>query len=103
MINTACENLHDIKYENASGALKQKRERLFAEYLKEDTVPLLERHSSLLDDYFFESFEKSIVGPGLAIDRNPFAIIALGGYGRQEQCIHSDVDLLFLLGAIVPE
>jgi [protein-PII] uridylyltransferase len=30
------------------------------------------------------------------IRQNPYAIIALGGYGRQEQCIRSDVDLLFL-------
>ena len=62
----------------------------------------LERHARLLDDYFFESFEKSIIGPGMAIDRNPFSIIALGGYGRQEQCIHSDVDLLFLFRDRVP-
>ena len=103
VIYTAGEKLHDIKYENSSRVLKQKREMLFAEYLKEDTPSLLERHTRLIDDYFFESFEQSKVGPGMAITRNPFAIIALGGYGRQEQCIHSDVDLLFLFGAKVPE
>lgn len=103
MTNKACENLHDIQYENASMALKQKRELLFAECFKEDTPAFLERHTRLLDDYFFESFEKSIIGPGMAIDRNPFAIIALGGYGREEMCIHSDVDLLFLFGKKVPE
>ena len=103
MINTAGENLHDIKYENASGVLKQKREMLFAECFKEDTPAFLERHTRLLDDYFFESFEKSIIGPRMAIDRNPFSIIALGGYGREEMCIHSDVDLLFLFGEKVPE
>ncbi|MFO7665248.1 MAG: [protein-PII] uridylyltransferase [Desulfobacterales bacterium] len=102
MINTAAENLHDIKYENASNVLKQKREMLFAEYLKEDTPSFLERHTRLLDDYFFESFEKSMIGPGMAINRNPFSIIALGGYGRQEQCINSDVDLLFLFRDKVP-
>ncbi|MBU2621731.1 MAG: hypothetical protein KKD92_05380, partial [Proteobacteria bacterium] len=98
MINPAGENLHGIKHENASRALKQKRELLFAECSKEDIPSFLERHTRLLDDYFFESFEKSIIGPGMAIDRNPFAIIALGGYGREEMCIHSDVDLLFLFG-----
>jgi [protein-PII] uridylyltransferase len=103
VVDAAVEKRDDIKYEDASNVLKQKREMLFAEYLKEDTPLFLERHSRLLDDYFFESFEKSIIGPGLAIARNPFAIIALGGYGRQEQCIHSDVDLLFLFREKVPE
>ncbi|RPJ14099.1 MAG: [protein-PII] uridylyltransferase, partial [Desulfobacteraceae bacterium] len=76
---------------------------LFAEYPREDTLLFLERHSRLLDEYFFESFEQSLIGPGMTIAGNPFAIIALGGYGRQEQCIHSDVDLLFLFGEKVPE
>ena len=37
------------------------------------------------------------------IGKNPYAIIALGGYGREEQCIHSDVDLLFLFKKKVPK
>ena len=36
------------------------------------------------------------------ISKNPYAIIAQGGYGREEQCIHSDVDLLFLFKKKVP-
>ncbi len=103
MVDAAVEKIADIKYENASKVLKQQREIFFAKYLKEDDPLFLERHSRLFDDYFFESFEKSIIGPGMAISRNPFAIIALGGYGRQEQCIHSDVDLLFLFREKVPE
>ena len=37
------------------------------------------------------------------MQKNPYAVIALGGYGREEQCIHSDVDLLFLFERAVPE
>ncbi|OGP61109.1 MAG: [protein-PII] uridylyltransferase, partial [Deltaproteobacteria bacterium RBG_13_49_15] len=52
---------------------------------------------------FRARFEKSMVGPCLRIDANPYAIIALGGYGREEQCVHSDVDLLFLFQKYVPK
>ncbi len=52
--------------------------------------------ADLLDNYFRESFAGSVIGPRIGILKNPYAIIALGGYGRQEQCTHSDVDLLFL-------
>ncbi len=103
MINAAGEKTDGPQYEKASNVLKHKREMLFAEYPREDTLLFLERHSRLLDEYFFESFEQSLIGPGMTIAGNPFAIIALGGYGRQEQCIHSDVDLLFLFGEKVPE
>jgi [protein-PII] uridylyltransferase len=102
LIYAAGEKINETQYRSISNVLKQKREILFAEYLKENSPTFLERHSRLLDDYFFESFEKSVIGPGMAISKNPFAIIALGGYGRQEQCIHSDVDLLFLFGERVP-
>ncbi|MCD6224907.1 MAG: [protein-PII] uridylyltransferase, partial [Deltaproteobacteria bacterium] len=48
-------------------------------------------------------FEKSMVGPSMSINKNPYAIIALEGYGRQEQSIHSDVDLLLLFNKKIPE
>ena len=37
------------------------------------------------------------------LTKNPYAFIALGGYGRQEQCVYSDVDLLFLFKQSVPD
>ncbi|MGD9042106.1 MAG: [protein-PII] uridylyltransferase [Desulfobacterales bacterium] len=63
----------------------------------------LRQHARLLDDYFQQAFEASMVGPRMDISKNPYAIIALGGYGREEQCIHSDVDLLFLFKKKVPQ
>ncbi|MFH2044104.1 MAG: [protein-PII] uridylyltransferase [Pseudomonadota bacterium] len=105
MIIGAKENLHriNIKYENAAETLRREREKLYSESLKEYSPVFLEKHSRLMDNYFFESFEKSKIGPVMAIGGNPFAIIALGGYGREEQCLFSDVDLLFLFENKIPE
>ncbi|MCK7509775.1 MAG: DUF294 nucleotidyltransferase-like domain-containing protein [Desulfobacterales bacterium] len=43
-----------------------------------------------------------MIGPRMEINKNPYAIVALGGYGREEQSLHSDVDLLFLFGKRIP-
>ena len=92
-------------YSNSSAVntLSKKRDKLISRFLNEDELLFHELYSDLLDDYFRESFEKSFVGPDLNITKNPYAIIALGGYGRREQCIFSDVDVLFLFEKKVPE
>jgi len=56
----------------------------------------LKEHAGKIDNYFQGCFESSSIGPQMDFIKNPYAIIALGGYGRSEQCVHSDVDLLFL-------
>jgi [protein-PII] uridylyltransferase len=83
--------------------LQQKRKKLIARFLRGKEPDFLKQHARLLDDYFQQAFEASIVGPRMDISKNPYAIIALGGYGREEQCIHSDVDLLFLFKRKVPQ
>lgn len=83
--------------------LQQKIDGLVAGFLKGREADFLKQHSRVLDDYFLEAFEISRVGPAMGINKNPYAIIALGGYGREEQCIYSDVDLLFLFEKKVPK
>jgi len=76
--------------------LQEQRQQLLARFVKGEEPHFLERHTEILDDYFRESFAGSTVGPRMRVEKNPYAIIALGGYGRKEQCLHSDVDVLLL-------
>ena len=89
-------------HQQTARQLRQKTEGLIARFLKGKEPDFLIQHARLLDNYFRQAFETSRVGPRMDIRKNPYAIIALGGYGREEQCIHSDVDLLFLFKKKVP-
>jgi [protein-PII] uridylyltransferase len=90
-------------HQQTAQQLRQKTKRLIARLLNAKEPDFLRQHARLLDDYFQQAFEASMVGPRMDISKNPYAIIALGGYGREEQCIHSDVDLLFLFKKKVPQ
>ena len=82
--------------------LIQKRETLINHFLNGKEPAFLENYTAVLDEYFFTMFEKSIAARKITVTGSPFAIIALGGYGRKEQCIHSDIDLLILFETSVP-
>lgn len=86
-----------------AAGLDQARQALFrAMSGVESAMDAINRHARLLDAYFQACFETSEVGPEMDFVRNPYAIVALGGYGRSEQCVHSDVDLLFVFQRRVP-
>jgi [protein-PII] uridylyltransferase len=86
----------------ASIQLQENVTGLTERFLRRKQPDFMKRHSRALDDYFEQAFERSMVGPRMEINKNPYAIIALGGYGREEQCLHSDVDLLFLFSKRIP-
>ncbi|MEW6441017.1 MAG: [protein-PII] uridylyltransferase [bacterium] len=84
-------------------ALIQAKRELIFRFTRGEEPEFLRRHSEILDNYFQESFVRSAVGPGLHLEKNPCAFLALGGYGRREQCLASDVDVLLLFDRKIPE
>ena len=89
--------------QNAAEVLEKGRNRLIRELSRTEAPTFMHAMAGLVDEYFRTSFETSDIGPRMNITRNPYAIIALGGYGRNDQCVHSDVDLLILFEKRVPD
>lgn len=94
--------MQTMTFPDPAKQLKKGREDLITSFLKGGCPNFERSHAILLDEYFIESFTQSMVGPRMRIYKKPYAMIALGGYGRMEQCIHSDIDLLFLFQKNVP-
>jgi len=90
------------KYLLAARSLKHKRQQLVLSFLRDKEPGFMHRYTRSLDEYFRQSFARSEAGPRMGLCKNPYAIIALGGYGREEQCLYSDVDVLFLFQKSVP-
>ena len=82
--------------------LENRRKQLLQDFLAGEEKSFTRSLAEVLDEYFRESFSYSIVGPTMHMEKNPCAFVALGGYGRMEQCLHSDVDVLVLFDRTVP-
>jgi [protein-PII] uridylyltransferase len=86
----------------------------FAELLKEraDLTSLFstgevstlfhDHYTEIVDQYFRRSHQESESGRQLFKNKNPFAVIALGGYGRKDLCLFSDIDVMILFNSRVP-
>lgn len=95
--------MNTYTFESPIKALQKKKSQLLSQFLKGEANSFLNLYTEILDDYFRESYATSSIGPRIRIDKNPYAIIALGGYGRKEQCLHSDIDVMLLFKKSIPD
>ena len=83
--------------------LKESRNHLISGISGDAKILLFqEKHTEVVDQYFRGSLENSTAGKGLFKKRIPFAFLAVGGYGRRELSLCSDVDVLILFNAKIP-
>ncbi|MBF0227038.1 MAG: HD domain-containing protein [Desulfobacterales bacterium] len=78
--------------------LKQKRFEVIEALLKENNPDTANKLVSMIDEYLVSAF--AIKVPNKFQEK--IAIIGLDGYGRKDQCIHSDVEIIFIFEEPIP-
>lgn len=80
----------------AAGILQREREGFGT------LQPRPEEHTRILDAYFAMRLEELLSGAEAADDGAPFALAAVGGYGRGDVCLRSNVGVVLLYEKTAP-